>query len=51
MSRLGRITYGRTSDLIDIPRPDYAEAMEKEQQFDELSKKSDKGAALGKPAM
>jgi len=26
ISRLGRITYGRTTEVFDIPRPDYEEA-------------------------
>jgi hypothetical protein len=31
MSRLGGITYGRTVDAIEIPRPDWNEAVRNEE--------------------
>jgi hypothetical protein len=37
MSRLGRITYGRTTEVLDIPRPDYTESTKKP-GFEELVK-------------
>jgi hypothetical protein len=37
MSRLGRITYGRTTEMLDIPRPDYSESL-KSPGFEELVK-------------
>jgi hypothetical protein len=48
MARLGRITYGRTTDFLDLPRPDYSESLEIP-GFEELVKsKSDNEIEDGK---
>jgi hypothetical protein len=36
MSRLGRISYGRTTELIELPRPDWAETVKKPEVADLL---------------
>ena len=38
MSRLGGITYGRTTEAIEIPRPDWTEEVEKKGGREELVK-------------
>jgi hypothetical protein len=37
MSRLGRIAFGRTTEVFDIPRPDYAQSLQ-QSGFEELAK-------------
>ncbi|TAQ85690.1 hypothetical protein B7494_g5986 [Chlorociboria aeruginascens] len=41
MSRLGGITYGRTTEGMEIPRPDYAESVEKNEEVKKLVMKYD----------
>ncbi|KAF4634414.1 hypothetical protein G7Y89_g3690 [Cudoniella acicularis] len=38
MSRLGGITYGRTTDGIELPRPDYAQTVENNEEAKKLLK-------------
>ena len=38
MARLGGITYGRVTEGIEIPRPDYKETLEKNEYVKELVK-------------
>lgn len=38
MSRLGGITYGRTTEGLEIPRPDWAETVEDSEEHKKFAK-------------
>jgi hypothetical protein len=41
---LGRISYGRTLEAVEIPRPDWNDELKKDVEFQELAGKPDKAS-------
>lgn len=41
ISRLGRITYGRTTEVVDLPRPDYEQSIQMPGVKELVSSRSD----------